>query len=142
MPSLNHYRQQKVGKNFETAIRNSAMLRTTLAKKLGVHQSSFGYWYKRGVTPRYAYQVADLLNLDVNDIMSTQKRKSRTPRRTLLRDAGLGKNEMIDEIVKEIEEELRTVNIELLTMVANMRLSAQQETALLSVALTFLSEES
>ena len=142
MPSLNHYRQQKVGKNFETAIHNSAMLRTTLAKKLGVHQSSFGYWYKRGVTPRYAYQVADLLNLDVNDIMSTQKRKSRTPRRTLLRDAGLGKNEMIDEIVKEIEEELRTVNIELLTMVANMRLSAQQETALLSVALTFLSEES
>ena len=146
MPSLNHYRQQKVGKNFETAIRNSAMLRTTLAKKLGVHQSSFGYWYKRGVTPRYAYQVADLLNLDVNDIMSTQKRKSRTPHRTFLRDADKGKKFFIDELRESKanlnQTEPRTVNIELLTMVANMRLSAQQETALLSVALTFLSEES
>lgn len=158
MPSLNHYRQQKVGKNFETAIRNSAMLRTTLAKKLGVHQSSFGYWYKRGVTPRYAYQVADLLNLDVNDIMSTQKRKSRKHTKTVDRmikstgkefDLAMDVFEIrpdkgfpITNIQSVTDPEPRTVNIELLTMVANMRLSAQQETALLSVALTFLSEES
>jgi hypothetical protein len=40
------------------------------------------------------------------------------------------------------DPEPRTVNIELLAMVANMRLSAQQETTLHSLALTFLGEES
>ena len=138
MPSTN-YRQQKVGRNFETAIANADITRAELAEMLGVHQTSFTYWYKRGVTADYAKQVADLLDLDVKTIQSKQ---IRSPRRTPFRAVDEGKSEMIDEIVKEIEKELRTVNMELLAIVANMRLSAQQEATLLSLAHTFLGEES
>jgi len=138
MPSTN-YRQHKVGKNFEAAIANAPITRTELADLLGIHSTSLTYWYKRGVTADYAEQVADLLELDVKTIQSKQ---IRSPRRTFLRPVPEGKSEMIDEIVKELEEELRTVNIELLAMVANMRLSTQQEATLHSLALTFLGEES
>ena len=131
MPSTN-YRQQKVGRNFETAIANADITRTALAEQLGVHQSSFTYWYKRGVTADYANQVADLLDLDVKDIMSKHKRK---PNKFFI-------DELRQSKVKLNYSEPRTVNIELLAMVANMRLSAQQETTLHSLALTFLGEES
>jgi uncharacterized HAD superfamily protein len=131
MPSTN-YRQQKVGRNFKTAIANADITRTALAEQLGVHQSSFTYWYKRGVTADYANQVADLLDLDVKDIMSKHKRK---PNKFFI-------DELRQSKVKLNYSEPRTVNIELLAMVANMRLSAQQETTLHSLALTFLGEES
>lgn len=137
MPSTN-YRQQKVGKNFETAIANADISRIQLADLLGIHQTSFTYWYKRGVTPEYANQVADLLDLNVEDIMSKQKRKSWKH----------NKLKMKPLLVEELREspkanpEPRTVNIELLAMVANMRLSTQQEATLHSLALTFLGEES
>ena len=130
MPSSN-YRQQKVGRNFETAIANADITRTALAEQLGVHQSSFTYWYKRGVTADYANQVADLLDLDVKDIMSKHKRK---PNKFFI-------DELRESKVKLNYSEQRTVNIELLAIVANMRLSAQQETTLHSLALTFLGEE-
>ena len=130
MPSTN-YRQQKVGRNFETAIANAEITRTALAEQLGVHQSSFTYWYKRGVTADYANQVADLLDLDVKDIMSKHKRK---PNKFFI-------DELRESKVKLNYSEQRTVNIELLAIVANMRLSAQQETTLHSLALTFLGEE-
>jgi uncharacterized HAD superfamily protein len=130
MPSTN-YRQQKVGRNFETAIANADITRTALAEQLGVHQSSFTYWYKRGVTADYANQVADLLDLDVKDIMSKHKRK---PNKFFI-------DELRESKVKLNYSEQRTVNIELLAIVANMRLSAQQETTLHSLALTFLGEE-
>lgn len=125
MPSLN-VRQQKVGRNFESAIRSSGLTRTELADQLGVHQSAFTYWYKRGVTKPHAQKTADILGIDVNEIMSTHKRKSKK----FLIHANLN------------HPEPRTVNIELLTIVASMRLSAQQEATLHSLALTFLSEES
>lgn len=130
MPSTN-YRQQKVGRNFETAIANADITRTALAEQLGVHQSSFTYWYKRGVTADYANQVADLLDLDVKDIMSKHKRK---PNKFFI-------DELRESKVKLNYSEQRTVNIELLAIFANMRLSAQQETTLHSLALTFLGEE-
>ena len=132
MPSSHKYRQQKVGRNFKTAIANADITRTALAEQLGVHQSSFTYWYKRGVTSYYANQVADLLDLDVKDIMSKHKRK---PNKFFI-------DELRESKVKLNYSEPRTVNIELLAMVANMRLSAQQETTLHSLALTFLGEES
>ena len=138
MPSTN-YRQHKVGKTFEDAIARAPITRTELADLLGIHATSLTYWYKRGVTANYANQVADLLELDVKTIQSKQ---IRSPRRTLFRAVDEGKSEMIDEIVKELEEELRTVNIELLAIIANMRLTAQQEATLHSLALTFLGEES
>ena len=138
MPSTN-YRQHKVGKTFEDAIARAPITRTELADLLGIHATSLTYWYKRGVTADYANQVADLLELDVKTIQSKQ---IRSPRRTLFRAVDEGKSEMIDEIVKELEEELRTVNIELLAIIANMRLTAQQEATLHSLALTFLGEES
>ena len=96
-----------------------------------MHQSSFTYWYKRGVTADYANQVADLLDLDVKDIMSKHKRK---PNKFFI-------DELRESKVKLNYSEQRTVNIELLAIVANMRLSAQQETTLHSLALTFLGEE-
>jgi len=130
MPSTN-YRQQKVGRNFETAIANADITRTALAEQLGVHQSSFTYWYKRGVTADYAKQVANLLDLDVKDIMSKHKRK---PNKFFI-------DELRESKVKLNYSEQRTVNIELLAIFANMRLSAQQETTLHSLALTFLGEE-
>jgi uncharacterized HAD superfamily protein len=130
MPSTN-YRQQKVGRNFETAIANADITRTALAEQLGVHQSSFTYWYKRGVTADYANQVADLLDLDVKDIMSKHKRK---PNKFFI-------DELRESKVKLNYSEQRTVNIELLAIIANMRLSAQQEATLHSLALTFLGEE-
>jgi len=130
MPSSHKYRQQKVGRNFKTAIANADITRTALAEQLGVHQSSFTYWYKRGVTSYYANQVADLLDLDVKDIMSKHKRK---PNKFFI-------DELRESKVKLNYSEPRTVNIELLAMVANMRLSAQQETTLHSLALTFLGE--
>jgi uncharacterized HAD superfamily protein len=146
MPSTN-YRQQKVGRNFETAIANADITRAELAEMLGVHQTSFTYWYKRGVTADYAKQVADLLDLDVKDIMSTHKRK---PNKLFI-NAGRGKAELTNKIAEELNTKVfdirltpepRTVNIELLAIVANMRLSAQQEATLHSLALTFLGEES
>lgn len=147
--SSTHYRQQKVGRNFETAVRRSLMTRTALAKKLGVHQSSFSYWYKRGVTEPYAQKTADILNIDVNDIMSTHKRKAKTPSIYITKPLTEGEKAIFADVDMPNSElkhkplyEQRTVNIELLSMVANMRLSAQQETTLLSVAHTFLGEES
>ena len=152
--SSTHYRQQKVGRNFETAIRKSIMTRTAIAKKLGVHQSSFTYWYKRGVTADYANQVADLLDLDVKDIMSTHKRKAwKSSKSNMIQGIGkeLGaevfevradKGFPIANIQPVTDPEPRAVNIELLTLIAKMRLSAQQEATLLSLALTFLGEES
>jgi hypothetical protein len=131
MPSTN-YRQQKVGRNFETAIANADITRAELAEMLGVHQTSFTYWYKRGVTADYAKQVADLLDLDVNEIMSTHKRK---PKKLFV-------DELRESKVKLPRPEPRTVNMELLAIVAKMRLSAQQEATLHSLALTFLGEES
>jgi 7-cyano-7-deazaguanine synthase in queuosine biosynthesis len=136
MPSTN-YRQHKVGKNFETAIANAPITRTELADLLGIHSTSLTYWYKRGVTADYANQVAELLDLDVKTIQSRQIRSPRKHTKT------------VDNIIKVVNgqpmfrnPEPRTVNIELLAMVANMRLSAQQETTLHSLALTFLGEES
>ena len=136
MPSTN-YRQHKVGKNFETAIANAPITRTELADLLGIHSTSLTYWYKRGVTADYANQVAELLDLDVKTIQSRQIRSPRKHTKT------------VDNIIKVVngqpmfrDPEPRTVNIELLAMVANMRLSAQQETTLHSLALTFLGEES
>ena len=136
MPSTN-YRHHKVGKNFETAIANAPITRTELADLLGIHSTSLTYWYKRGVTADYANQVAELLDLDVKTIQSRQIRSPRKHTKT------------VDNIIKVVNgqpmfrnPEPRTVNIELLAMVANMRLSAQQETTLHSLALTFLGEES
>lgn len=146
--SSTHYRQQKVGRNFETAVRRSLMTRTALAKKLGVHQSSFSYWYKRGVTEPYAQKTADILNIDVNDIMSTHKRKTKKPSIYITKPLTEGEKTLFDvdmpgpELLKSLLPEPRTVNIELLTMVAQMRLSAQQEATLHTLALTFLGEES
>lgn len=130
MPSLN-VRQQKVGRNFESAIRSSGLTRTALAEQLGVHQSSFAYWYKRGVTKPHAQKTADILGIDVNEIMSTHKRKSKKFLIDELRESKANLN----------QTEPRAVNIELLTIIAKMRLSAQQEATLLSLALTFLGEE-
>lgn len=136
MPSTN-YRQHKVGKNFETAIANAPITRTELADLLGIHSTSLTYWYKRGVTADYANQVAELLDLDVKTIQSKQIRSPRKHTKT------------VDDIIKVVNgqpmfrnPEPRTVNIELLAMVANMRLSTQQEATLHSLALTFLGEES
>lgn len=136
MPSTN-YRQHKVGKNFEAAIANAPITRTELADLLGIHSTSLTYWYKRGVTADYAEQVADLLELDVKTIQSKQIRSPRKHTKT------------VDDIIKVVNgqpmfrnPEPRTVNIELLAMVANMRLSTQQEATLHSLALTFLGEES
>ena len=136
MPSTN-YRQHKVGKNFEAAIANAPITRTELADLLGIHSTSLTYWYKRGVTADYANQVAELLDLDVKTIQSKQIRSPRKHTKT------------VDDIIKVVNgqpmfrnPEPRTVNIELLAMVANMRLSAQQEATLQSLALTFLGEES
>jgi len=146
--SSTHYRQQKVGRNFETAVRRSLMTRTALAKKLGVHQSSFSYWYKRGVTEPYAQKTADILNIDVNDIMSTHKRKAKTPSIYITKPLTEGEKTLFDvdmpgpELLKSLLPEPRSVNIELLAIVAKMRLSAQQEATLHSLALTFLGEES
>lgn len=131
MPSLN-VRQQKVGRNFESAIRSSGLTRTSIADQLGVHQSTFAYWYKRGVTKPYAQKTADILNIDVNEIMSTHKRK---PKKLFV-------DELRESKVKLPRPEPRTVNMELLAIVAKMRLSAQQEATLHSLALTFLGEES
>jgi len=148
MPSSN-YRQQKVGRNFETAIANADITRTALAEQLGVHQSSFTYWYKRGVTADYANQVADLLDLDVKDIMSRQTRKSwKRSKSKMAKSVGeifevrADKSFPITKIQPPTDPEPRTVNIELLTLIAKMRLSAQQEATLHSLALTFLGEES
>lgn len=146
--SSTHYRQQKVGRNFETAVRRSLMTRTALAKKLGVHQSSFSYWYKRGVTEPYAQKTADILNIDVNDIMSTHKRKTKKPSIYITKPLTEGEKTLFDvdmpgpELLKSLLPEPRSVNIELLAIVAKMRLSAQQEATLHSLALTFLGEES
>ena len=136
MPSTN-YRQHKVGKNFEAAIANAPITRTELADLLGIHSTSLTYWYKRGVTADYANQVAELLDLDVKTIQSKQIRSPRKHTKT------------VDNIIKVVNgqpmfknPEPRTVNIELLAMVANMRLSTQQEATLHSLALTFLGEES
>ena len=136
MPSTN-YRQHKVGKNFEAAIANAPITRTELADLLGIHSTSLTYWYKRGVTADYANQVAELLDLDVKTIQSKQIRSPRKHTKT------------VDDIIKVVNgqpmfrnPEPRTVNIELLAMVANMRLSTQQEATLQSLALTFLGEES
>jgi lambda repressor-like predicted transcriptional regulator len=131
MPSLN-VRQQKVGKNFESAIRSSGLTRTALADQLGVHQSTFAYWYKRGVTKPHAQKTADILGIDVNEIMSTHKRKSKKFFIDELRESKANLN----------HPEPRTVNIKLLMLIAKTRLSAQQEATLLSLALTFLGEES
>lgn len=131
MPSTN-YRQQKVGKNFENAVAKAEMTRTALADLVGVHQSSFSYWYKRGVTTRYANAVAEVLDLDVKTIlnkaqMGRRKTKPLAPTTT--------------KIAFELSPQ-RTVNLELLGLIANMRLSVQQEDTLQSLALTFLGEES
>lgn len=142
MPSTN-YRQHKVGKTFEDAIARAPITRTELADLLGIHATSLTYWYKRGVTADYANKVADLLDLDVKTIQSKQ---IRSPRRTFLRDADKGKKFLIDELRESKanlnQTEPRTVNIELLAIIANMRLTAQQEATLHSLALTFLGEES
>ena len=131
MPSVN-IRQHKVGKNFESAIRSSGLTRTHIANEIGVCSSTFSYWYKRGVSKTYAQKTADILNIDVNKIMSTPKRR---PKKYLV-------DELRESKVKLPHPEPRTVNMELLAIVANMRLSAQQEATLHSLALTFLGEES
>ena len=124
MPSLN-VRQHKVGKTFESAIRSSGLTRTHIANELGVCSSTFSYWYKRGVSKTYAQKTADILDIDVKAILNTHRR----PRRKYMQ-----------AVTNDLEP--RTVNIELLTIVAKMRLSAQQEATLHSLALTFLGEES
>lgn len=118
--SSTHYRQQKVGLNFEHALRNADVSRTEIAEMLGVHQSSFTYWYKRGVTKKYATSVAELLDVDVKTIASKAR-----PKPTLT-----------------IVPEQRTVNLELLALIANTRLSVPQEKVLHQLAHTFLGDKS
>lgn len=185
MPSSHKYRQQKAGKAFEKAVRNAPISQGALAELLGIHQSTFSYWYRRGVTKKHAYQVADLLDIDANTITNTYRtivrNKNKAEKRELrklqnqklqAKQRALDKPKTINTAaliaphaigkspcVKRTESqenngyineysalianrEPRTVNIELLAMVANMRLSAQQETTLHSLALTFLGEES
>lgn len=118
--SSNHYRQQKVGLNFQQALRNSGVKRSEVADLLGVDPSSFSYWYKRGVTKKYALTVAELLDVDIKTIASKARPKS-----TL-----------------KIVPEQRTVNLELLALIANTRLSVPQEKVLHQLAHTFLGDKS
>ena len=120
MPSTNKYRQVSVGRNFEHALRNADVSRAWIAEALGVHQSSFTYWYKRGVTKKYATSVAELLDVDVKTIASKAR-----PKPTLT-----------------IVPEQRTVNLELLALIANTRLSVPQEKVLHQLAHTFLGDKS
>jgi hypothetical protein len=170
MPSTT-YRQQKVGRTFENAVRKADISRQELADLLGVHQSSFTYWYKRGVTTPYAKTVAELLDLDVKTILSKvqmgrRKKASRdlrqkngfvndyselitkpraiktepfTPTTSIARNA-ISATTNSSGIAFELSPQ-RTVNIDLLGLVANMRLSVQQEDTLQSLALTFLGEK-
>ena len=167
MPSTT-YRQQKVGRTFENAVRKADISRQELADLLGVHQSSFNYWYKRGVTTPYANTVAELLDLDVKTILSKVQMGRRkklpqqkngfvndysnlinkpraiktepfTPTTSIARNA-ISATTNSSGIAFELSPQ-RTVNIDLLGLVANMRLSVQQEDTLQSLALTFLGEK-
>lgn len=126
------YRQRSTGKNFEDAVCNAGITRQQLAEMIGVHPTTFTYWYARGVTREYADTVADLLDLNVKKILSTNKRKART--KLALKTEPKTEPKTVPEP--------RTVDIELLQLIANMRLSPQQEATLHSLALTFLGEES
>jgi len=167
MPSTN-YRQQKVGRTFENAVRKADISRQELANLLGVHQSSFTYWYKRGVTTQYANTVAELLDLDVKTILSkvqmgrrkklpqqkngfvndyselitkprAMQMKQLTPTTSIAKNA-ISATTNSSGIAFELSPQ-RTVNIDLLGLIANMRLSVQQEDTLQSLALTFLGEK-
>ena len=135
MPSTNKYRQVSVGRNFEHALRNSGVKRTEVANLLGVHQSSFTYWYKRGVTKKYATSVAELLDVDVKTIASRVKTNRPYAHNHILTKPSA-------KPTLTIVPEPRTVNLELLTLIANTRLSVPQEKVLHQLAHTFLGDKS
>jgi DNA topoisomerase VI subunit B len=124
MPSSTLLRQTKVGRNLKEAVENSPMLQRDLAKKVGVHQSSFSYWYRTGVTHPYAQKVSEILDIDPKTI-----RKKLTYKRQRV-------------VVKPraAKPAPRSVNLELLSIIANKKLTKDQEDSLHLLADAFVEQ--
>lgn len=61
-------RQLKVGHNFREVFRQSSLSRSDVAELFGVDNSTITYWFRRGVSEKYATEVARLFNVKVEHI--------------------------------------------------------------------------
>lgn len=124
MPSSTLLRQTKVGRNLKDAVENSPMLQRDLAKKVGVHQSSFSYWYRTGVTHPYVQKVSEVLDIDPKTICKkhTSRRRPAAAKPRAAKPAP------------------RSVNLELLSIIANKQLTKDQEDSLHLLADAFVEQ--
>ena len=121
MPANSTARQLTVGHNFRHALKNSPWSRKELAQHVGLCQSAFTYWSRRGVSPIHVAQIARALDVEPEYISNTHGRNIQ-PRKTTV-------------------PQPRTVNLELLQLVAEKRLSTIQEEIILSLATNLLQEQ-
>lgn len=115
-----HQRQTKVGTNLREAIKNQNLLSGEFAEKVGVSASTCSYWYKTGVTHPYSQKVSDVLGVDPKHITTKSRyRRNLTAKPRAAKPAP------------------RSVNLELLSIIANKQLTKDQEDSLHLLAVAF-----
>jgi DNA-binding Xre family transcriptional regulator len=127
MPANSTARQLTVGHNFRDALKSSPWSRKELAQHVGLDQSTFTYWSRRGVSPIHVTQVARALDVEPEHILNNKGRNIQSLK--------------TKKISEENKPETRSINLELLELIAEKRLSKTQETIILSVANNFLQEQ-
>jgi len=131
MPANSTARQLTVGHNFRNALKNSPWSRKELAQHVGLCQSAFTYWSRRGVSPIHVAQIARALDVEPEYISNNHGRNIQ-PRKTMHTHRITSKKTV---------PQPRTVNLELLQLVAEKRLSTIQEEIILSLATNLLQEQ-
>ena len=118
----------KVGHNFRMSLRANDVTQSTMAAMLAISPSAVCTWTKSGVSQKNAAKVAKLLHVKAESICSRVKTAKVRPSLTVLKPQVPSKRET------------RTINITLLELIAEKRLSKIQETLILSIANNFLEE--
>ena len=144
MPANATARQLTVGHNFRDALKNSPWSRKELAQHVGLCQSTFTYWSRRGVSPIHVAQIARALDVEPEYISNNHGRNIQ-PRKKMHAQRTTG-SKTVNPILTQAfsgqtKPQPRTVNLELLELVAEKRLSTTQEEIILSLATNLLQEQ-
>jgi|TARA_B110000114_G_scaffold68068_1_gene72199 hypothetical protein len=126
----------RAGLNFRHSLNKSQITQAALADTLKMSTGGIHHWTKFGVPRFKAKSVAALLNADFRKISSKRAPKKAVPAAAIAEP-------MATALVQQLKTKHtpRSINLELLELIAEKRLSKTQETIILSVANNFLQEQ-
>lgn len=145
--SKNTTKQLAVGKNFQEALKQSVWLQLDIAKELNIAATNLSTWKKTGVPQRHVVTVANLLHVPVARIRHTRKQhKPKVNMQWMSEndpkpsgDKNLSGFVMANKPQPLITQPTDTcARIQLLTIIADNRLTANMTNTILSLTTTLL----